>query len=246
MDREEIQVETKTKDEQKKSSATSEFVPSTLSEALRMFFLDQYHGPRIVVAAIGCIMAWRFRLGLAVISPLNIETGSSTIVQQIASLLPDIAVFATVCIFWCFQEHVLHGQLLHSDFDWYGKQIHKEHHNRPYHHVSIDPAPLMVSWMVVASGILYWILPSLPLALSACAAYASAGLWYEWAHFIAHTRVRFPRHSYWRRIKDHHIRHHQVNSEYWLAFSAVPAIDNIFKTNPTVQRAVQEQRRIQH
>lgn len=49
-----------------------------------------------------------------------------------------------------------------------------------------------------------------------------------------HTRVRFPRGSFWQKMKDHHIRHHRVDSRYWLAFS-VRQVDDLFGTNPNVR-----------
>jgi hypothetical protein len=145
----------------------------------------------------------------------------------------DVSAFSTAVVFWWVQEHVLHLHALHSKFDWMGKEIHEGHHANPYFHISIDPAGLMMSWLLTVHLIFCAILP-LPIALSATAGYATAGLFYEWAHFIVHTKVRFRKQSYWSRMKDHHIRHHLVDDRYWLGFS-VPMIDDFFRTNPNVQ-----------
>mmetsp|Transcript_12194 Transcript_12194/g.29618 ORF Transcript_12194/g.29618 Transcript_12194/m.29618 type:complete len:100 (-) Transcript_12194:649-948(-) len=88
----------------------------------------------------------------------------------------------------------------------------------------------MLGWLVVAHVMLRLMLP-LPLALSATFAYAAAGLWYEYLHFIVHTRVRFRPNSYWEKMKSHHSRHHLVNENYWLGFS-LPVIDTWMGTNP--------------
>ena len=90
----------------------------------------------------------------------------------------------------------------------------------------------MVSWLGAAHVLLRLVLP-LPLALSATLGYASAGLFYEWAHYIVHTRVK-PPNAFWKRVRDNHIRHHLVDDRYWLSFT-LPIVDDIFGTNPSVE-----------
>jgi hypothetical protein len=157
-------------------------VPTTLREAFDAFLLGQHHGPRLVIAAIAGLAVWRSHLG-----PVEAVDG---------------LIFATLVVFWWLQEHVLHKHALHSRWDWPGKEIHREHHAKPYSHVSIDPAPLMLGWLGCAALILRGTLPP-QLALSATLGYAAAGLFYEWAHYVVHTKVRFPRGSYWYRMKHH-------------------------------------------
>jgi hypothetical protein len=188
-----------------------------MSEAIRIFFFSGDFGPSWIVLCLISLCKWRLDLVPAL--------GWS-----------DLSLFGTAVVFWWFQEHVLHDKVLHSSVDWIGKEIHQGHHDKPYHHVSIDPAGLLLGWMVVAHFLLFrWWLP-LPLALSATLGYTLAGLFYEWSHYIVHTRVRF--HGlgsrFWIRVRDNHVRHHRVCSEYWFAFS-LPWIDDLFRTNPTVQ-----------
>ena len=190
-----------------------ERVPTTFAEAFQVFLLGSYNGPRMVIMLLFSIAIWRSTLA------------------QATSLVDAIVVMAMV-VYWCFQEHVLHGRVLHSEIDWYGKEIHETHHAKPYHHVSIDPAWLMLTWMGVVHVGLRCLLP-LPLALSATLGYASSGLWYEFLHFIVHTRVRFRKGSYLQTMKDHHARHHLIDHNYWLGFS-LPAVDDLFGTNPSV------------
>jgi len=186
-------------------------VPRRLGEALRVFFLGAYHGPRLIVAILFGVALQRWDD----MAPLTVWDG---------------AVAAATVVFWWFQEFFVHRKLLHSAWDWYGKRIHAEHHQNSYLHISIDPAGLMLGWLVVAHVMLRLMLP-LPLALSATFAYAAAGLWYEYLHFIVHTRVRFRPNSYWEKMKSHHSRHHLVNENYWLGFS-LPVIDTWMGTNP--------------
>jgi hypothetical protein len=196
-------------------------VPTTLRQALQVFFFGRiYHGPRTIVAAL---------VGL-VIGRGMLHTTFSPI---------EVGVACAMVLFWCLQEHVLHQRLLHSEKDWLGKRIHQGHHGRDYFHISIDPAPLMISWMSIVGIGLFWLLPTPELALTATISYASAGLWYEWTHFIVHTRVRFPKNSYFDACKTHHARHHLVNHNHWLAFS-YPGVDDWFGTNPSVEVARNE------
>jgi hypothetical protein len=222
-----------------------EEVPSTMGQAVRTFFLGPYHGPRIVTAALAgwvALRAWYAATDAMGAGALTVH---------------DATAFAAAVAFWWIQEH-----FVHSAAPWYGRTVHEHHHAKPYHHISIDPAPLMVCWMVTVHALLAWVLPAYPLAITATVAYAGSGLLYEWMHYIAHTRVRFdPRHdssssnndsgggskagrgrkrpggvvaSYMHAMKNHHIRHHRVDSSYWLAFT-VPAVDTLFGTNPEVQ-----------
>jgi hypothetical protein len=193
-------------------------VPSRMTEAIHLFFFGDEKGPICVVGM------------LAAMSIGRVQLGGLSEVDAIAFLVP--------VVFWWIQEHVLHEKLLHSDMDWMGKEIHCEHHQKPYFHISIDPAPLMVGWLTAAHLFLRFLVPT-PLALSATLGYATAGLVYEWAHFIVHTRVK-PPNSFWKRVRDNHIKHHLVDDRYWLSFT-VPAVDDLFGTNPSVDDVKREQ-----
>jgi len=204
---------------------SDENVPNTLLEALRVFFfsLDGI-GPLIISVVLLNLYSWRLQ-GMGVLT------------------VADALAFFGCILFWSFQEHVLHGKLLHSDVDWYGKQIHQEHHEKPYFHVSIDPPALMIAWMASAHLILRTFLP-LPVAISATLGYATAGLFYEWAHYIVHTKVK-PRSKFMKQMRDNHIRHHNVDHRYWLAFS-IPAVDDFFGTNPDVQEVRRQNKQQQN
>jgi len=188
-------------------------VPTTMKEAFYKFFFTGDRGPLCVV-----------------ISILSFTVARS----QIPSFgVADALVFGGTILFWSFQEHFLHEKVLHSKVDWVGKEIHQTHHQRPYYHISVDPAPLLLGWMFTAHLVFRSLLPY-HLALTATIAYSLSGMFYEWAHYIVHTKVRF-RSKFWKRVKENHLRHHVVCDEFWFAFS-MPIMDDLFGTNPSVRQ----------
>eukprot|EP00804_Cyclotella_cryptica_P023391 CCRYP_000528-RA/>CCRYP_000528-RA protein AED:0.25 eAED:0.25 QI:141/1/1/1/0/0/2/1193/310 len=207
---------------------TIEVVPSTWKEALRRFFLGDLGPPLVVLSISGFILA-RFQLA---------DTISVT----------DVTIFMLAIMFWWFQEYFFHRVLLHSPFEWIGKSIHRHHHEKSYFHVSIDPPALLLGWLFVAHFMLKAVLPW-HLCLSATIGYSMAGLYYEWSHYIVHTRVKAPTPSQdnsfvgcistamsstFSQMRDNHIRHHRVDDSYWYAFS-IPAMDSLFATNPEMK-----------
>jgi hypothetical protein len=56
-----------------------------------------------------------------------------------------------------------------------GKTIHKQHHETPYFHVSLDPPGLILSVMAAAALLFGLLFQGGPLSLTATAAYYSAG-----------------------------------------------------------------------
>jgi len=201
------------------TTTTQEAIPNNMLDALNRFFLGPDRGPISVVGMLSFLSTWRLFL-------------------PFTSL--DLAAFGGMALFWCFQEHIIHEKLLHSEQDWMGKEIHHNHHLKPYFNISIDPAWLMIAWLATAHVVFRLLFP-LPLALSATLGYASAGLFYEWSHYIVHTRVK-PPNAFWKRVRDNHIRHHLVDDRYWLSFT-LPIVDDIFGTNPSVEDVKREQAR---
>jgi len=209
----------------------SEFVPTTMIKAVSTFFT--HPGPSLVVMSLSGMIFTR----------LGYTTGVSTSPWTIL----DTGVASLAVILWWIQEHVMHQHLLHSSADWIGKSIHENHHEQPYFHVSIDPPALILGWLWSVFVILASVLP-LTLALSATLGYGIAGLVYEWTHFIVHTRVK-PRTAFGKLVRDHHMRHHLVDSRFWFGFS-MPQIDTLMNTNPTVQQVrqihIRERQQEQH
>lgn len=119
-----------------------------------------------------------------------------------------------------------------------GKTIHEAHHQEDYFHVSIDPPWLMAAAMA-ASGAAFAATMPPNLALTATATYYIMGLLYEFNHYVVHTRY-VPATSFAKRIRRHHMLHHNRNFRHWLSFTA-PVVDDLFGTNPspaTVPRVV--------
>ena len=106
--------------------------------------------------------------------------------------------------------------------------------------ICTNKAVLMVGWLAAVHLMLRVTLP-LPMALTSSIGYGLAGLGYEFLHFMAHTRVRFRRHSFLDQVQSHHRRHHVVDCRYWFGFS-IPAIDILFGTHPSVRDVQRRQR----
>jgi hypothetical protein len=86
-------------------------------------------------------------------------------------------VVAGVVALWLVQEWVVHRWLLHSSWEWPGKAIHKEHHEQPYHHVSLDPPELIIGVMLLAAAVAAVVLGPVgsPVWLTGTATYWLAG-----------------------------------------------------------------------
>lgn len=141
-------------------------VPDTLPSAVTMFAAH----PTSVVITTGIVCVCALRL------------------QGPALGVWDALTVAAVAAFWVLQEWAIHKYLLHAPFQWVGSKIHIDHHQQPYHHVSIDSLTIVVPWMIGAAGVLHVALHGGALSLSATAAYFTMGLCYEWVHFLVHTR----------------------------------------------------------
>jgi len=218
-------------DETEVTISPLEAVPTDMASAISRFFLGTDRGPRYVVAMLAVVAGWRIALGFP--QAIAAGVGGASPINS-----ADTTAFLSAVVFWCFQEYFLHEKVLHSQMDWAGKEIHQGHHDLPYFHISIDPAPLMVGWLGVSGLVFKAVLPSLPLALSATLGYATAGLFYEWSHYIVHTRVA-PPNTFWKTVKENHMRHHCVDSRYWYSFS-FPWMDDWFGTNPPIDEVKKE------
>ena len=161
--------------------------------------------------------------------------------------LLDVIAFVVTASFWMVQEWLIHDKLLHSKEQWFGREIHRWHHELPYYHVSMDGLGLASVWFATVAAILIGVglLTAAPLGpcLTALATYTLCGGIYEAAHYLAHTPVPLPKTL--NRMRRHHTLHHTVSDENWLAFT-IPAVDSLFGTNPEpfdVIRAKKAQRK---
>eukprot|EP00802_Teleaulax_amphioxeia_P026197 Tamp_27214.p1 GENE.Tamp_27214~~Tamp_27214.p1 ORF type:complete len:283 (+),score=45.85 Tamp_27214:50-850(+) len=197
----------------KPTTLEGQAVPSSMEEAVRRFFFGEEHAPRFLVAML--LAASALRLG---------GWGG---LPDVGAL--DLVVVAAVAVFWAFQEWWLHKFLLHAPFKWLGTDIHVAHHERAFYHVSIDSMSLVVPWFIAAASLSYGLLPA-HLAVTATGSYTCMGLFYEFVHYLAHTKVQ-PKNGFLRNIKSHHMKHHLVDDRYWQTFSWTQ-IDSILGTAP--------------
>mmetsp|Transcript_8880 Transcript_8880/g.18942 ORF Transcript_8880/g.18942 Transcript_8880/m.18942 type:complete len:369 (-) Transcript_8880:229-1335(-) len=225
-----------------KSTQIIEAVPTTWKQALTRFFLQEPGPPLVILSILYFIIA-----RITTHSPLTPT---------------DTAIFSLSIFFWTLQEYFLHKFVLHSKFHWIGKEIHRTRHNKPYFHVSIDPPALLLGWLFTVHILLRMVLPW-NLCLTATVGYATAGLVYEWSHYIVHTKVRAPFHSssgsdasercaistfqksianLFLQMRDNHMRHHLVDDEFWFAFS-LPVMDDVFGSNPDVREVKKERKK---
>ena len=104
------------------------------------------------------------------------------------------------------QEWLIHAYLFHGAVDWFGRRIHEAHHRAPYHHIALDGPEIAVPVILLATA-MFW--AALGPALGVCAAlgYVGQGLFYQFTHYVVHTRA-VPRARFWRRVRQHHLQHH--------------------------------------
>ncbi|CAM9556520.1 unnamed protein product, partial [Discosporangium mesarthrocarpum] len=140
-------------------------VPTTIPEAVRKFLA--HATPRLIIAGIAALMLVRISA-----SPLSIT---------------DALAVPVVAVGWSFQEWAIHKYLLHGFKGWMGFEVHRQHHDLPFYHISLDPPDLVIAWTAVAGAVFVTLLPE-PLSLTVLCSYMVMGLVYEWIHYIVHTR----------------------------------------------------------
>ena len=210
--RDERNADTQT-DDSEKQVQLSEAVPKNLSSAVSFFLYKSGNpAPLIVLVTLTSLVTYYARY-LPLLSPLSTSL-----------------TFLSVGAFWIVQEYFLHRFVLHSSLDWAGKDIHQGHHSKPYYHNSIDPPLMILTWMATAGVLLKLLLPNDPsLWIVSLVFYSTFGLWYEFLHFLSHTRVPFTPGrgvgGYFHKVKSNHIRHHRVDSDRWFTFTAPGSVD---------------------
>ena len=191
-------------------------VPTTARGALTTFFA--HPTAQFIISALICTTCTRLQFGA--LSPV------------------DAMVALATAAFWCVQEHFIHDALLHSEQQWFGSMVHRWHHELPYYHVSLDGIGLALAWFgavaiaLVSLGFALGGGSALAYCLTSLGTYTLFGGLYEASHYLAHTKVPLPRPL--ARVRSHHMKHHTVDDQYWLAFT-LPVVDDLFGTNPSVR-----------
>ncbi len=151
--------------------------------------------------------------------------------------IADLLIAAFIIIGWPFMEWRLHISLLHmKPTKIFGKKFypdvakkHREHHMEPW---KLELVFLM-PYVMLAIPVVYLIANLLfdyEQALTVCAVGYLMTVFYEWNHFITHTRVQ-AKSSWFKTIFMNHRLHHFKNERYWYGFSA-QWVDQIYKTAP--------------
>jgi hypothetical protein len=175
--------------------------PATIREALPVFVA---HGsPRVLLAALAAALAARAAAG-----------GWSAW---------DLAPPLLIAALWPLQEWLIHVGILHwrprrlgrFTLDFRVPRKHRAHHADPTRIALVFiPFHSLFYSLPLLAALCLALAPTLPLALTALAAYLALALHYEWIHFLIHTRVQ-PRSRVYRRLWRNHRLHHYKNERYW-------------------------------
>lgn len=191
--------------------------PVRLTEAAREFL--RYGSPRILMGVVICLWTARVIVG-----------GGS---------LKDGLVAALLFVVWPFQEWLIHNRVLHAGMRegmTSGRsmsrlaRVHWEHHHQPWRLELVFIPASVYLYSPLTQGLLWFALFPGPRALTALSVSFSLSLYYEWVHFLMHTRY-VPRSGFCRRLWRNHRLHHFKNENFWYGVSALSG-DWLFGTAP--------------
>jgi hypothetical protein len=196
----------------------------TLHQALLVFM--QHPSPRILAAQL--VVLLRIRMHLLAAAGLSSLTWWDLLIPLL-----------TFLVLWPLQEWVLHKYVLHlrprelwgRRFDPYFAKKHRDHHVDPWYIPDLFlPTRVLVPLIPPVHLLLWLVMPTPELAVTAMLAYVAAALHYEWVHYLSHTSVA-PRTEWFRRVRRNHRYHHFKNEHYWYGFT-VPLVDTVLGSNP--------------
>jgi hypothetical protein len=195
--------------------------PARLTEAAREFL--RYGSPRILIGVVICLWTVRVMVG-----------GAS---------LKDGLVVALILALWPFQEWFIHNRVLHAamrEGSTSGRstsrlaRAHQEHHRQPWRLDLVFIPASVYLYSPLTQGLLWFALFPRPLAVTALSVSFSLSLFYEWIHFLMHTRY-VPRSGFCRGLWRNHRLHHFRNENFWYGVSALSG-DRLFGTAPDHRR----------
>ena len=191
--------------------------PPTLRAVWRVFL--GYPTPRALFVLLAIALGVRMRLG--------------------PPSLVDLAVAAALVAFHPFTEWLIHVFLLHArpfhvagrKFDLTVARYHRAHHRNPTdpRWIFIPMPHGFVGGLVVQLGMAA-LMPTWPLRLSLLCTTLGLSLWYEWIHYLVHTRYR-PRSAWLKRVWRFHRLHHYKSEHHWFGVSMHLA-DRVLGTQP--------------
>jgi hypothetical protein len=151
------------------------------------------------------------------------------------ALLPVIMVAVFPVYEWLIHVFVLHWKprrLGRVKIDSILARDHRRHHADPRNiPLVFIPTRAMYSIVPATVAISVFAFPRLGLGLTYLVAISTAGLIYEWVHFLVHTDYR-PVTRVYRAVWNNHRLHHYKNEHYWFTVTTSGTADRLFGTHP--------------
>jgi hypothetical protein len=150
-------------------------------------------------------------------------------------LLPVIMVVLFPVYEWLIHVFVLHWKprrIGRVKLDSILARDHRRHHADPRNvPLVFIPWRAMLSIVPATVAISLFAFPRLGLGLTFLVAISTAGLIYEWVHFLVHTDYR-PVTRLYRAVWNNHRLHHYKNEHYWFTVTSAGNADRLFRTYP--------------
>jgi 4-hydroxysphinganine ceramide fatty acyl 2-hydroxylase len=143
--------------------------------------------------------------------------------------------FVVGILLYMISEYLTHRFLFHMKpprhpfFLSLMRRLHYDHHTDP-NNLKLLFLPIWYSLpqMVLVSVVAYVLLGSAAYAWALYAGLATALLYYEWTHYVAHRPIQ-PRTRWGKWMKKIHLWHHYKNENYWFGVTN-PSLDIAFGT----------------
>jgi hypothetical protein len=151
------------------------------------------------------------------------------------ALLPVIMVAAFPVYEWLIHVFILHWKprrIGRVKVDSILARDHRRHHADPRDIPLIFIPTQAMYWIVPATvAISVFAFPRLGLGLTYLVVISTAGLIYEWVHFLVHSDYR-PVTKLYRAVWNNHRLHHYKNEHYWFTVTTSGTADRLFGTHP--------------
>jgi hypothetical protein len=151
------------------------------------------------------------------------------------ALLPVIMVAVFPVYEWLIHVFILHWKprrIGHVKLDSILARDHRRHHADPRDVPLIFIPTQAMYWIVPATvAISVFAFPRLGLGLTYLVMISTAGLIYEWVHFLVHSDYR-PVTKLYRAVWNNHRLHHYKNEHYWFTVTTSGTADRLFGTHP--------------
>jgi hypothetical protein len=151
------------------------------------------------------------------------------------ALLPLIMVALFPVYEWLIHVFILHWKprrIGRIKVDSILARDHRRHHADPRNVPLIFIPTQAMVWIVPATvAISVFAFPRLGLGLTYLVVTSTAGLIYEWVHFLVHTDYR-PVTRVYRAVWNNHRLHHYKNEHYWFTVTSSGTADRLLGTYP--------------